>query len=149
MIIQQFYKEHCNRQQCLESIYLFLDNINNEYNPPLSAKVDLRQYTEKIFDNAVLFVRNDNSNIVGMVVLYCNDENKEKAYIPLVGVLPSHRRRGIAKELMQEAISYVKSKDFNVIGIHSNNPIAVKAYCDLGFDIIEDGERKYMEMKIK
>ena len=77
------------------------------------------------------------------------DINGEKAYIPLVGVLPAYRRRGIAKKLMLEAISYVNSKEFKVVGIHSNNPIAVKAYCDLGFDIIEDDERKYMELMIK
>lgn len=149
MIIQQQLEGHYNRQQKLESIYTFLVEINDEYNPPLDAKVDLHQYAEKILDNAVLFVEDDNSKIVGMVVLYCNDINGEKAYIPLVGVLPAYRRWGIAKKLMLEAISYVNSKEFKVVGIHSNNPIAVKAYCDLGFDIIEDDERKYMELMIK
>ena len=141
--------ELSKRQQCSRFIYSFLVSMNNEYNPPLDAKVKLANYADKILDNAILFVEKDISGIVGMVVLYCNDENKEKAYIPLVGVLPAYQRKGLAKKLMYEAISYVKSKDFKVIGIHSNNSIAINAYCNLGFEIIEDGERKYMELKIK
>lgn len=144
MKIQRQYEN----KSCLENVYAFLVNINKEYNPPLDAKVDLRQYAEKILDSAVLFVETDNSNIVGMVVLYCNDESTKRAYIPLVGVLPAFQRQGIAKRLMQEAISYVKEHNYRVIGIHSNNPIAVKAYCNLGFNIIEQGERKYMELKM-
>ena len=135
------------RQLILEDIHKFLIEMNNEYTPHLSMKVDLRHYAEKIYDNAVLFAEECNLGIVGMVVLYCNDENNERGYIPLVGVLPAYQRQGIAKKLMQEALSYAKSRRFKVVGIHSNNPIAIEAYCKIGFNIVEEGERKYMELK--
>lgn len=149
MIIQRYLKlgELHIRQLILEEIYKFLIDMNDEYNPPLSVKVDLHHYAEKIFDNAVLFVEEGNSGIIGMVVLYCNDKNNERGYIPLVGVLPAYQQQGIAKKLMLEALSYAKSRKFKVVGIHSNNPIAIEAYCKIGFNIVEEGKRKYMELK--
>ena len=80
----------------VDKIYIFLAHINSEYNPPLDTKVELHQYAEKILNNAVLFVEMVGDDIVGMVVLYCNDDNTKKAYIPLVGVLPTYQHRGIA-----------------------------------------------------
>lgn len=133
----------------VDKIYVFLTRINNEYNPPLDTKVELRQYAEKIFDSAILFVEIGNeTDIVGMVVLYCNDENAKKAYIPLVGVLPTYQHRGIASKLMKEAVSFVREQGYKLIGIHSNNLVAVNIYSKLGFIVKDDSERKYMELYI-
>ena len=114
----------------------------------MNAKVNLHTYAEKILENAVLFVEENGIDIVGMVVLYCNDEKGKRAYIPLVGVLPAWQRRGIAGRLMWEAIAYVKQKGYKVLGIHSNNMVAVKMYGKLGFVVKDNAERKYMELYI-
>lgn len=133
----------------VDKIYMFLVHINNEYNPPLNTKVELHQYAEKIFDNAILFVEISNeADIVGMVVLYCNDKISKKAYIPLVGVLPTYQHRGIASKLMNEAVSFVREQRYKLIGIHSNNVAAINLYSKLGFIVKDDSERKYMELYI-
>lgn len=132
----------------VDKIYIFLAHINSEYNPPLDTKVELHQYAEKILNNAVLFVEMVGDDIVGMVVLYCNDDNTKKAYIPLVGVLPTYQHRGIASKLMKEAISLVREQGYKLIGIHSNNMVAVHLYSKLGFTVEDDSERKYMELYI-
>lgn len=132
----------------IDKIYIFLAHINNEYNPPLDTKVELRQYAEKILNNAILLVEMIDENVVGMVVLYCNDENTKKAYIPLVGVLPTYQHRGIASKLMKEAIAFVRVQGYKLIGIHSNNMVAVHLYSKLGFTVKDDSERKYMELYI-
>ena len=132
----------------IDKICIFLALINNEYNPPLDTKVELRQYAEKILNNAILLVEMIDENVVGMVVLYCNDENTKKAYIPLVGVLPTYQHRGIASKLMKEAIAFVREQGYKLIGIHSNNMVAVHLYSKLGFTVKDDSERKYMELYI-
>ena len=132
----------------IDKIYIFLAHINNEYNPPLDTKVELRQYAEKILNNAILLVEMIDEDVVGMVVLYCNDENTKKAYIPLVGVLPTYQHRGIASKLMKEAIAFVRVQGYKLIGIHSNNMVAVHLYSKLGFTVKDDSERKYMELYI-
>ena len=132
----------------VDKIFIFLVHINSAYNPPLDAKVDLRQYAEKILNNAILLVDVVGEDIVGMVVLYCNDENTKKAYIPLVGVLPVYQHRGIASRLMKGAIAFVREQGYKLIGIHSNNMVAVHLYSKLGFTVKDDSERKYMELYI-
>lgn len=132
----------------IDKICIFLALINNEYNPPLDTKVELRQYAEKILNNAILLVEMIDENVVGMVVLYCNDENTKKAYIPLVGVLPTYQHRGIASRLMKGAIAFVREQGYKLIGIHSNNMVAVHLYSKLGFTVKDDSERKYMELYI-
>ena len=71
--------------------------------------------------------------------------NNLKAYIPLVGVLPRAQHQGIATRMMEIVCQYIKEQKFKVIGIHSNNPIAIKAYQKLGFRILNENERKYLE----
>lgn len=132
----------------IDKIYIFLAHINNEYNPPLDTKVELHQYAEKILNNAILLVEMIDEDVVGMVVLYCNDENTKKAYIPLVGVLPTYQHRGIASKLMKEAIAFVREQGYKLVGIHSNNMVAVHLYSKLGFTVKDDSERKYMELYI-
>ena len=135
-------------QPSIEKIYKFLVGVNKEYKPHLDAKVDLYLYAEKILNNAILFIESANTDIVGMVVLYCNDERTKNAYIPLVGVLPAYQHHGIASKLMNEAISCVKKSGYKLIGIHSNNIVAINLYTKFGFIIKYDSERKYMELYI-
>lgn len=146
--LSKSYESADMQQTYLAKVQAFLSKINNEYRPPLGTKVDLREYAKKILEHAVLFVEENGIDIIGMVVLYCNNEREKKAYIPLVGVLPAYQRHGIAGRLMQEAIVYAKQKGYKVLGIHSNNMVAVNMYTKLGFIVKDDSERKYMELYI-
>lgn len=133
-----------------EQIVDFLELINYDFNPPLSEKVNLSEYADKILSNAHLVYRLSQENrLIGLVVLYCNNVVDLKSYIALVGVRKDYRGQGIAREMMKEAINYVNENRFLTIGIHSNNIIAVSLYLDLGFCIKEDGDRKYLELVVK
>ena len=126
----------------------FLQNIDADFNPPLSSKVYLPDYVKKITDKADLILDYDGNEISGLVVMYCNDLVNKKAYIPLVGVSSRYRNRGIARKLMARAIRLVKEKGFKIVGIHSNNPVAIKLYESLGFSTIVQGERSYLELSL-
>lgn len=133
-----------------EELLIFLDSINEDFNPYLTAKVNLREFVDKITDKAVLiYQRDNNSRLVGLVVLYCNNEKERISYISLVGVHKDYRRKGIAKKLLIEAISYAQKMNFLVLGIHSNNPAAINLYSSLGFRFEEKGERVYMQKKLQ
>jgi len=136
------------REDFFGKLLLFLQCVDRDFCPALSEKVYLPDYVRKIMENADLLLDYDEDRIVGLVVLYCNDEIKKRAYIPLVGVAVGYRNRGIARNLMTRAIQMVKEKGFKVIGIHSNNPIAVWLYQSLGFKLMESGERVYMELEL-
>lgn len=132
-----------------EELLLFLNSINKDFNPSLTEKVNLVDFINKITQKAILFYHRDtNLKLIGLVVLYCNNEIEHKSYISLVGVHKDYRRKGIAKKMLLEAIEYVKKRNYLTIGIHSNNPTAINLYKVLGFQIKEEGERVYMEKRI-
>ena len=132
-------------QITVTNLLTFLQEINSEYVPNLDKKVGLSDYVDKILTKASFLIECDKNGIVGLVVFYCNNINNLKAYIPLVGVLPRAQHQGIATRMMEIVCQYIKEQKFKVIGIHSNNPIAIKAYQKLGFRILNENERKYLE----
>ena len=131
-----------------KSLLEFLVSIDHDFNPPLSSKVELHDYVAKIMASAELMLDYDCDKVIGKVVVYCNDYAGKKAYIPLVGVLHEYRNKGVAKKLMSDAILLAEKRDFSSIGIHSNNPVAVRLYESLGFVVVEHGERSYLEKTI-
>lgn len=128
-------------------LYNFLKDIDEDFTPYLSSKVILSEYVEKIQNNAELIV-DKTVALRGLVVLYCNDVVNFKAYISLVGVRHEFRGMGIARKMMVKAINKAQNNGMKVIGIHSNNEIALKLYKSLGFVTKEFGEREYLEMKL-
>lgn len=134
---------------CKNEILRFLKDIDNDFNPALPEKVILEEYVDKIYKKSHLVSHClNNGKIVGLLVVYCNDFIDYRAYVALVGVLKDYRGRGIAERMMRECIDYVRCNNFKTIGIHSNNKIAINLYKKLGFNIIEDGNRVYMELNL-
>lgn len=127
------------------NLYDFLSEIDEDFSPHLSSKVELHQYVVKIQRYAELVIDEDRI-LRGLVVLYCNDTINYKAYISLVGVRKCFRGQGIARKMMTEAIQIAKDKKMRIIGIHSNNKAALKLYKTLGFVTKEFGEREYLEL---
>lgn len=128
-------------------LYNFLKDIDEDFTPCLSSKVNLSEYIEKIQNQAELIV-DQAVSLRGLVILYCNDVVNYKAYISLVGVSREFRGMGIARKMMVEAIQKAQDNGMKVIGIHSNNPIALNLYKTLGFVTKEFGEREYLELKL-
>lgn len=131
----------------LSELYNFLKDIDEDFSPCLSSKVDFEEFVLKIQNHAELIV--DKAVILrGLVVLYCNDVSNYKAYISLVGIRREFRGMGIARKLMIEAIQKAKDNGMKIIGIHSNNVVALNLYKSLGFVTKEFGEREYLELKL-
>lgn len=130
-----------------EKILNFLRKVDHDFNPPLSSKVNLEEYVEKITQQARLIIRYSNEReIIGLAVLYCNDLKELKAYVSIVAVASAQRSKGYAKDMMQEAIDHARGAGFHTLGIHTNNPYAMALYRNLGFNIISGSDRLHMEM---
>lgn len=126
----------------------FLNSVNEDFNSPLTEKVCLEEYVKKITEKAELIIEYVDDDIVGMVVLYCNDVISGIAYIPFCAVRKEFRGKGIARQLMMNAIKVAKDRGMSVLGIHSNNIIAIKLYKSIGFITKEFGEREYLELNL-
>lgn len=142
-----------NNQLYKDKLYQYLTAVDKDFNPVLSSKIDLKQYTERIVEKAkICCALSDEDNIIGVVAFYANDFEKQYAYIPLVSVSAEYRRQGIARKLMEEVLSFIKSLNEKILvaGIHTYNQNACELYVKLGFKnvSIKDG-RNYLEYKIE
>lgn len=129
----------------------FFHKIDNDFNPSLSHKTNLDSFGEKILKNAKLFVSyTDDGEIKGMVAIYANNFESHYSYIPLIAVGSDYRKQGIARALLVQAIDYVRGLGkgkINCIGIHTNNPVALHLYEELGFCLKDESQnREYLEL---
>lgn len=107
----------------LETFRSFMEKVSCDFLPPLLPRIDV--------DFCM-----DGDKMVGIVAAYCNNMETKVAYIPLVCVDVEYRGQHIATELMNRAISLVKSRGMQKIGIHTNNKFAKSMYVKMGFQLI-------------
>ena len=88
------------------------------------------------------------NRVIGYCRLLPPGISYEDASIGRVLVISDYRNKGIARKMMVKAINKAQDNGMKVIGIHSNNEIALKLYKSLGFVTKEFGEREYLEMKL-
>lgn len=88
-----------------------MEKVSCDFLPPLLPRIDVDLYYEKLSKLATSVVCMDGDKMVGIVAAYCNNMETKVAYIPLVCVDVEYRGQHIATELMNRAISLVKSRD--------------------------------------
>ena len=69
-----------------------------------------------------------------MVAFTLNGVDGTRAYDSGTGVVPTHRRRGLARELMLRSIEVLAGYDTYVLEVLENNPSAIALYRSLGFE---------------
>lgn len=127
-----------------------LRNCNASFVPPLNHKVDIDNYSQKIFNNADTFEAWNKNKLVGLVAVYCNEINK-RAFITNVSVLEKFNNMGVASKLLENCIKYIESKQFKEIALEVNmrSDKAKSLYKKLDFQEVElDNETILMRYKI-
>jgi ribosomal protein S18 acetylase RimI-like enzyme len=85
------------------------------------------------------FVWVEGQEVVGTLTLTRLGDSPAHWLISNVAVLPQHRRRGIARQLMTAAVEHVEARNGQVITlqVRSNNTAAYELYASLGFSRLE------------
>lgn len=136
----------------IERIHSFLLNIDPFFTPPISTKVRLFDYSEKIVKNGVVLLSIKEAMDVGIIAFYANNLENNIAYITLLGILPSFQSLGIGQQLLEESYSIAKNEGMlNMrLEVYYKNLKALYFYKKNGF--IETGEKKngslYLTKKI-
>ena len=117
----------------------FLFTIDKDFPIPLSDKVNIVEYAEKLMDKADLVVDMEKDSIRGLVAGYTENIIDNSAYIALVGVRDEFRGQGIAKQLVTTFIEMCREKSIQSINLytHQTNTSAIKMYETLGFEIYD------------
>jgi len=116
-------------------IYLHLLDCDKFFIPKLSEKVNISEYSEKIFNKAINFEAWDNERLIGLVSMYINEEDTSFGYITNVSIINEYKNRGIASNLLKKCIKYSKDINLNWISlkVDTKNVSAVNFYNKFNF----------------
>lgn len=115
--------------------------------PPLTGRVVLDEYVEKLAQNADLFYAMEGEVTCGSCAVYLN---QRIGYITSIGILPDFCRRGIGSKLIDEMIRVAKEYKIEVITLRvlDSNTKAVHFYEKFGFEV-EIIEENWIKMIYK
>ena len=133
-----------------EEIFSHLKKCKNDFNPPLDSKVNIREYSIKLFDNAITFEAWIGNILIGLVAAYFNDMENHSGYITNVSLTKEYIGRGIASKLLSMCINYGKQHNFKKIHLEvlKGNSKAILLYQRHGF-IEFDEKDNFMLMKLE
>jgi GNAT superfamily N-acetyltransferase/2-polyprenyl-3-methyl-5-hydroxy-6-metoxy-1,4-benzoquinol methylase len=127
----EFRTGHSNQEQ----VAAHLRVCDGAFVPPLSSRVNVGDYAEKIAAKACRFEAWVNGGLAGLVAAYCNAQDKGKAFITSVSILPGWQGQGIASQLMEDCITYLRGRDFALVELEvtNDNTAAIALYRKHGF----------------
>jgi ribosomal protein S18 acetylase RimI-like enzyme len=120
-----------------KEVEALLNDVQNDFTPPLSETVDLRVYSSKLVDNAIIIPNYNKKYLNAICAVYANDYIHRKAYLTMLAVRPENRGEGIAKKLIQQAEIELIQKGFKslTLEVYSNNNKALFLYKSCGFSV--------------
>lgn len=107
-----------------------------DFVPPLSSRVEIRAYAQKIVGhNATRCEAWSDGTLVGLAAAYCNNQKSRIAYVTSVSVLKEWTRKGIAAGLLGQCVEQAKVSGMRQISLEvaADNISAIKLYEKSGF----------------
>ena len=113
-----------------QDIYFHLITCNENFIPHLEKRVNIREYSTKIFEKAVTFEAWFDNTLVGLVAIYLNDPEGQSGYITNVSSIRRFMAKGIASHLINMSIDYARQHNFKTIFLEvaKENVYALKMY---------------------
>jgi len=127
--------EYLSNRASAEEISEHLSCCDAAFVPPLSSRVEIAGYANKIVSRATRFEAWSGGTLVGLVAVYCNDLKNRVAYITSASVLRAWTRRGIAARLVGQGVEHAKASGMRqiILEVASGNMAAIRLYEKKGF----------------
>lgn len=111
---------------------------------PLRQKQDLEAYAKKLLVFADIMFAFSGEQIVGILLLYANDNETGIAHIPVVSVSPAFRNLGIGEALLSRAVTRCRARRMNslTLEVKKDNTNAIRFYEKHGFRIKGKSEKR-------
>jgi ribosomal protein S18 acetylase RimI-like enzyme len=134
----------------LSDVLRHLRANDHAFQPPLSSRTDLMDYSRKLVDHAVRLEAWVGDDLVGLVAVYCNSKDRDAAFVSNVSVLADYAGRGIARRLMQLAVAHVVELGFSslCLEVDPGSVVAMRLYLALGFQPTAEVENGSIAMKL-
>ena len=123
----------------------FIIKISDDFMVPLLPRIDVHETYTKFKNLAVSVVCLESDKVVGLAATYCNNFETKKGYTTFVGADKEYRGNHIGTNLMLLTIDEARKLGMELIGVHTNNPIAKRMYENIGFLQVDDnsGDHSY------
>lgn len=110
---------------------------NTQFVPKLSKRVNLNDYSKKLYKNSIRFEAWNLNNLVGLISVYFTDEINKIGFISNVSVVGVFMAKGIATRLLNEVKKYALINNFKFLKleVNKNNTIAISFYKKSNFKI--------------
>jgi ribosomal protein S18 acetylase RimI-like enzyme len=121
----------------INQIALHLWACDKCFVPPLSRRLMIDDYACKLVERSIRFEAWQNDELIGLVAAYCNDPDKQVAFITNVSVLGQWQFKGIATRLVKSCIEYAKELQFMrmELEVDIKNSGAAKFYKKMNFNV--------------
>ena len=137
--------EYSTKLPQFQEILDFLKISDDEFDKPLSSKLDLEAYAHKLWENSTVVTCRDEGRIVGMINCYTN--RPSRGFISNVCVLSPYRGQGVFTKLFSMLCRYCWTCGIEeiLLEVNKSNERAFQTYVNTGFKTYEDnGESWYM-----
>jgi ribosomal protein S18 acetylase RimI-like enzyme len=119
------------------NILKHLKSCNDHFVPPLDQKVNIKDYSQKLFENANTFEAWYENDLIGLVAAY-SDGIKKRMFITNVSVTEQFSNQGIASALLEICVQYTQDKQLQeiILEVNQKNKKAIRLYAKLNFEEI-------------
>jgi len=94
-----------------DDILAHLQKCTTNFSPPLNERVNIKEYSQKIFAKAMTFEAWKDHFLVGLIAAYLNKNSGLSVYITDVSVMKDYMGLGIASTLLRECIEYARKEN--------------------------------------
>ncbi len=128
-----------------------LEEIDADFEPPLSSSLSLNEYAQKMHKNATIFSVHEEGRLVAAMAVYSNDPGRDVAFGTMLAVSKTHRIYGLGPNLIKTTVDYLKKKSFKFfrLEIYKTNPRVITLYKRLKFSVASETEHTvFVEIKL-
>lgn len=129
-----------------------LHEVDDEFQPLLSQRINIQDYAKKIVDKSIIFPVFIEGELACFISFYVNGRSANIGFITMVAVKKKFRGRGLGKVMVKSSIELCRNLKMNAVRLEvdkTNHP-ALHLYKEFGFNIFLENELSYtMEIKLE
>ncbi len=131
-------------------ISAFFILCDKSFIPPLSNRVVIEEYAEKLSILSSHFCIYYNKTLIGLSCCYCNDYIGKKAYISVTCIHPKFQGKGLGKKLTLFVEDDIKKMDFKKIRFEVDmaNLPSLSMHEKIGYLIVARNEHSFFLEKV-
>lgn len=134
-LIKSFIKKRKTIKASAKDIEEFLLEIDKDFPVPLSKKVNISEFSKKLFEKATIITKIKDKKIISMLAGYTENTENDLAYVSILATTKEYRGQGLAGKSLDKFIKLCKKKDLKGVHLYTvkTNTSALAVYHKRGF----------------